>query len=166
MAVTEEYREQAVNGAASAIIDRIFGPARAMVPGLILLLVIALVTVAAGMINVFDPPYRGDRTVLFMLATGAYPGPYMFYGLFSFLLIHAHPTPRMKAIFYASCVALAAAPIVALIRHLHAQNLSFGRRLDEALFANMVASVAIGAIFLAIMAVIVVATRWMETDSD
>lgn len=152
--------------AASATIDRIFGPARVMVPGLALLLLIALFTVAAGMINVFDPPYRGDRTVLFMLATGVYPGPYMFYGLFSFLLIHAHPTPRMTAIFYASCAPLAAAPVVSLLRYMHAEDMSFGQRLDEALFANLLASIAIGVLFLAVMAVIVFATRWMETDSE
>lgn len=148
-------------------IDRIFGPARAMVPGLILLLVIALLTVAAGMINVFDPPYRGDRTVLFMLATGVYPGPYMFYGLFSFLLIHAHPTPRMKAIFYASCLPLAVAPVLSLQRHMRAgEDMSFGQRLDDALITNLVASIAIGALFLAVMSVIVFATRWMESDSE
>ncbi|MDR2877398.1 MAG: hypothetical protein LBV36_05095 [Chromatiales bacterium] len=150
----------------SALLNRIFGPARAMVPGLLFLLALSFLMMAAGAVNVLDPPYRGDRTILFMLAFSVFPAPYPLYGLFSFLLIHALPTLRMKTIFYASLLPLGAAPVISLLYFMNiTDDISFGRRLDSALLTNLGASIIISVFFIIVMAVLVFAKRWMDTDS-
>lgn len=153
-------------GALADVIARAFGPVRHIVPGLCILLLLALLTMAAGMYNVFTLPYQGDRSILFMLAVTVYPGPYMFYALFCFALFHAAPMRLLTQIFYASCLLLAAAPGALLLRRMRQAELSFPQRLDEALFDNFLASIAIGALSLGVMLAIVLATKWLHNDMD
>lgn len=148
------------------VLGQAFGPIRHIVPGYLILLALAAITMAAGLYNVVVLPYHGDRAMLVMLALTVYPGPYMFYALFSFFLFHAASSPRMTLIYYLSCLLLAGAPVVALIRRMRQEELSFPQQLDEALFDNFLAALAIGALAFAAMLAMVLANRWLHDDSE
>lgn len=146
-------------------IDRFFGPARGLVPGFVVMMLCALLALVAGLHNVFDPPHRADRTLAFMLATGAFPCPYIVYSALCFLLMHLHPSTLLVRLFYVSFIPLLAAPIVVGKRHFAAAgDLPFNVRLDSTLINNLWVSVVIGLTFLLIMAVVVFAARWAQRD--
>lgn len=155
-----------VGGTVKDALEKTFGPVRHIVPGLALLLLIALTTMAAGMYNVFVLPYHGDRSILFMLAVTVYPGPYVFYALSCLFLFHAHGSRLLTQIYYASCALFVAAPAVLLLRRMKQLELSFPQRLDEALFDNLIASVAIGTLSFGAMLAVVLGARWLYDDSD
>lgn len=149
----------------SDALDKAFGPIPQFVPGVFILLALAMLSVAGGAWNIFHLPYDGDRSILFMLAFTVYPGPYLFYGLFCFFLFHAHPWTLITRIFYATLTIFCASPFVALYRRLQQSNLSFAQQLDEALFDNFLVTIGLGIVSFAIMAGMIFAMKWLEYDS-
>lgn len=147
------------------VLAQAFGPVRHIIPGFVLLLLLALLSMAGGMYNLIALPYHGERSILFMLATTVYPGPYMFYALFCFFLFHGYQSRRLTQVYYASCVLLALAPVFALRRRMGQSELPFPQQLDEALFDNFIAAISIGACSLAIMIAMIMAARWWQDDS-
>lgn len=151
--------------ATTSTIDQFFGPARRLIPGFLVMMLCALIALVAGLLNVFDPPYRADRTLAFMLATGAFPCPYVVYSTLCFFLIHIHPSAVLVRLFYVSFIPLLATPIIVGKRHFEAAgDLPFNVRLDSTLINNLWVSVVIGLTFLLIMAAIVFAAKWAQRD--
>jgi hypothetical protein len=147
-------------------ISRAFGPARPLVPGLVVLAAISLLVVGAGMYNVVHPPFSGDRTIMFMLALGVYPAPYLLYGVLCFVLFHHYTSSRLTLVYYVSCLLLVSAPAATLMRHMDKLDLPFPRRLHQSTFENFLAALVIGAVSLAIMIIIIKSLKWLEDDSD
>ncbi len=147
-------------------ITRTFGPARPLVPGMVLLAVVTILVLGAGMYNVIHPPFHGDRTIMLMLAVGVYPAPYLLYGMLCFVVFHHYASSRLTLVYYVSCLLLVSTPAAALMRHMNKLDLPFPRRLHESTFDNFLASVAIGAISLSIMFIIIKSLKWLEDDSD
>lgn len=152
--------------AQGGFITRTFGPARPLVPGMVVLAAIAVLALGAGIYNVIHPPFSGERTTMFMLAIAVYPAPYLFYGVLCFVLFHQYPSSRLTLIYYVSCLLLVSAPAATLMRHMDKMDLTFPQRLHESTFENLVAAVVIGTVSLAIMIIIVKSMKWLEDDSD
>jgi hypothetical protein len=146
-------------------INRILGPARGLFPGFVVMGICAIIAMLVGLINVFDPPYHSDRTLAFMLATAAFPCPYVVYSALSFILMHIHPSALLVRLFYGSFIPLLISPVIAGMRHFEAAGeLSFSRRLDAALIENLCVSVVIGVSFLLIMGIVVFGAKWAQRD--
>jgi hypothetical protein len=159
-----QYSENSSNTGISAI-DRIMGPARRLFPGFVIMGICALLAMGIGLLNVFDPPYQHDRTLAFMLATAAFPCPYVVYSALTFILMHIHPSPLLARLYYSAFIPLLASPIVVGMRHFEAASeLPFNRRLDAALIDNLCASVVIGVIFLVIMGIVVFGAKWAQRE--
>jgi hypothetical protein len=126
----------------------VIAPIRHIIPGLIILLLIASAVMAVGFYNVYALSGKsGDLQVLFMLATAVYPGPYLLYGVYCFFLFHGYESRAATVIYYVSCALLAVAPLVTVMRNLQHPALSLGQQLDAAMWQNFVASLVIVAVF-------------------
>jgi hypothetical protein len=153
------------NDAEVSAIDRIFGPARRLFPGFVIMGICAVLAMCIGLINVFDPPYQHDRTLAFMLATAAFPCPYVVYSVLTFILMHVHPSSLLIRLYYSAFIPLLASPVIIGMKHFEAASeLPFNRRLDAALIDNLCASVVIGLLFLLIMGIIVFGAKWAQRD--
>lgn len=149
----------------ASAIDRVMGPARRLLPGFVIMGICALLAMCIGLINVFDPPYQHDRTLAFMLATAAFPCPYVVYSALTFILLHVHPSPLLVRLYYSAFIPLLASPVIVGMKHFDAAgDLPFNRRLDAALIDNLCASVVIGAVFLLIMGIVVFGAKWAQRE--
>ena len=126
-------------------------PIRHIVPGLLILVAAAFVSMAVGFYNFYAlAGNHGDIHILFMLAAAVYPGPYFLYAIYCFFLFHAFRSRALTLTFYISCLLMAIAPFVAVAVNLGTPGLSLPQQLDTALWYNFFAAVAIGFAFAGI----------------
>jgi len=130
-------------------------PIRHVVPGLAILALTALASMAIGFYNFFAlAGNHGDIHILFFLAATVYPGPYFLYAFYCFFLFHAYRSMALTLAFYVSCALMAIAPFVAVAINLGTPGLSLPQRLDSALWFNFYTAVAIGFVFAGIQFVL------------
>lgn len=126
-------------------------PIRHIIPGLMMLMLTAFASMAAGFYNVYAlAGHHGDIHILFMLAAAVYPGPYFLYALFCFFLFHGFQSRWLTLVFYLSCGLMAVAPFIAIKLNLGTLGLSLPQQLDAALWQNFFAALAIGAVFIGV----------------
>jgi hypothetical protein len=131
-------------------VGNVLRPLRPVYAGMVVLLALYLICMSIGIHNTVVLPHPGDRAMLFLLATIAWPGPYVFYMVFCFFLFHARRSIAMTLTFNITCLMMALILFAEISWNARSDgSIAFG--LHEAMYQNFIAAMAIGALSLGLL---------------